>query len=276
LPEFIVIGLPASESDNVLVFPAAGHELGHSVWSKHSLAGSFKTQIENRVGAALKRNQPQFEAVFPAAKGADLDQDMFVQYIKSAIISSVGRQIEETFADFIGLLIFGDSYLCAFEYLIAPQIIGARSYEYPDMHERAATLQRVAKEKLGVIKENYSASFSPDTPFRLPHDQFICSMADEVVREMHEEIFITANRIVTEGGTDVPSQDLTASVLAAFVRGVPYDGVAALGDFINAGWSIFLQGEQKIHAQQGRSVVDYISDLVLKSAEIHEIEGLLR
>jgi hypothetical protein len=65
-------------------------------------------------------------------------------------------------------------------------------------------------------------------------------------------------------------------VLAAFVRGVPHDGSAAIGDFINAGWRVFNEGEQRIHAQQGRSVVDYISDLVLKSAEIHEIERLLR
>jgi hypothetical protein len=200
LPEFIVIGLPASESDNVLIFPAAGHELGHSIWSKHALDDSFKEQIEGRVGEALKRNQPQFEAVFPAVRGADLDQDMFVQYIKSSIVSSVGRQVEETFADFIGLLIFGESYLCAFEYLIAPQIIGARSKEYPDTQERATTLQRFARDKLNVIREHYAESFSPDTPFRLPHDQFICSMADEVVREMQEEVFLRASDIVTKGG----------------------------------------------------------------------------
>ena len=32
LPGFVFIGLPASESNNALIIPAAGHELGHTVW----------------------------------------------------------------------------------------------------------------------------------------------------------------------------------------------------------------------------------------------------
>ena len=276
LPEFIVIGLPASESDNVLIFPAAGHELGHSVWSKHGLADKFKPRIEGHVSDALRRNLQEFEAVFPDVKGADLDQDMFVQYIKSSIVYSVNRQAEETFADFIGLLLFGEGYLCAFEYLIAPQIVGARSKEYPETQERAATLQKFANDKLGVARDGYSNSFSVDTPFRLPHDTFICSIADQVVRELHEEIYSSANGIVTHSGINLPSADGTAAVLGAFIRGVPYDDSVALGDLINAAWHVFHSGEQENHRQQGHGFADFISDLVLKSAEIHEISRLLK
>lgn len=32
LPDFIIIGMPATETENVLVFPAAAHEVGHSIW----------------------------------------------------------------------------------------------------------------------------------------------------------------------------------------------------------------------------------------------------
>ena len=32
LPEFIFIGIPASECQNPLILPLAGHELGHVVW----------------------------------------------------------------------------------------------------------------------------------------------------------------------------------------------------------------------------------------------------
>ncbi len=276
LPEFIVIGLPATESDNVLIFPSAGHELGHSIWSKHKLPEMFKPKIEGHVNDALMRNRPELEAVFPDAKGADLDQDMFVQYIKSEIISSVETQTEECFADFVGLLLFGEGYLCAFEYLIAPQMEGARSKKYPDTKERAEMLEKFAQAKLDVNRGDYAKAFSADTPFRFPHDKFICKVADEVVRELHEDLFVSANTIVTEAGVDLPTTEKTAAVFGTFSKGVPYDGAAAVGDFINAGWRVFYEGEQKIHTQQGRSLVDYISDLILKSAENHEIERLLK
>jgi hypothetical protein len=53
LPEFIVIGLPASESDNILVFPAAGHELGHSLWRKEQMHTDIGPGAEHEVGTVL-------------------------------------------------------------------------------------------------------------------------------------------------------------------------------------------------------------------------------
>ena len=41
LPGFVLIGLPAPESSNPLLVPLAGHELGHSLWSKLDSQGSW-------------------------------------------------------------------------------------------------------------------------------------------------------------------------------------------------------------------------------------------
>ena len=49
LPNFVIIGLPASESDNTLVFPVAGHELGHSIWLKEKLQSKFQPILSKRV-----------------------------------------------------------------------------------------------------------------------------------------------------------------------------------------------------------------------------------
>lgn len=57
LPDFIIIGLPAPESDNVLVFPAAGHELGHSVWSKKALMDSTRELARQKIDTAFIANQ---------------------------------------------------------------------------------------------------------------------------------------------------------------------------------------------------------------------------
>src|SRR5258708_1445850 len=37
LQNFVLIGLPASEAENPLLVPLAGHELGHSVWRRRNL-----------------------------------------------------------------------------------------------------------------------------------------------------------------------------------------------------------------------------------------------
>lgn len=276
LPQFIVIGLPASESDNVLVFPTAGHELGHSVWSKHSVADQFKSRIEQEVAEAFRQNRGQFEQVFPDLKGADLDQDMFVQHIKSTVFAATLSQSEETFSDFVGLLLFGESYLFAFEYLIAPQLAGGRSKEYPDTLERAQTLETFAKEKLGVEVGGFSGAFLASTPFRFPHDNFVCAMADQVLSAARESIFESARAIITNSGIPMPSNEATSSVYDAFARGVPYDDSASLGDLVNAGWRVFRAGDQQLHANQGHTLIEYTSDLILKSAEIHEIRRLLQ
>ena len=49
LPNFVVIGLPASESFNSLIIPAAGHELGHSVWRTGNYDRKFLTKVKKRI-----------------------------------------------------------------------------------------------------------------------------------------------------------------------------------------------------------------------------------
>lgn len=49
LPDFIIIGLPATESSNVLVFPSAAHEMGHSIWLKRDLSEKYSEKIASTV-----------------------------------------------------------------------------------------------------------------------------------------------------------------------------------------------------------------------------------
>jgi hypothetical protein len=41
LPEFVFIGIPASECHNPLILPLAGHELGHVVWRRKGAEAEF-------------------------------------------------------------------------------------------------------------------------------------------------------------------------------------------------------------------------------------------
>lgn len=54
LPEFIFIGLPASESENPLIVPLAGHELGHVVWRRKGAKDDFDPIVADAVLAAYR------------------------------------------------------------------------------------------------------------------------------------------------------------------------------------------------------------------------------
>src|SRR4051812_25114337 len=76
LPNFVLIGLPASESDNPLIIPLAGHELGHSVWKIYDLSRRFTPAIEASILQEINASWSGFEKVFDT--GADpnnLDTD---------------------------------------------------------------------------------------------------------------------------------------------------------------------------------------------------------
>jgi len=122
----------------------------------------------------------------------------------------------------------------------------------------------------------YAEKFLPNTPFRFSHYLFDCTIADVVVQNMRGDLFAKAQAIVTMAEVLTPSKEATQRVGEAFARGVPFDDNVALGDLINAGWRLFQNREQSLHIKQGRNLVDYVSDLILKSAEIHEIGKILQ
>ena len=271
LPNFIIIGLPAPELDNVLVFPTAGHELGHSVWGKQALVDNTRDSARQKIDAAFVKNQERFEKAFPDLKDADLDQDLFVQFIKASALRSVLSQVEETFSDFIGLLLFGESYLHAFEYLVAPQLSGVRSTEYPDTVTRTRVLERYASEKLGITVPGYADAFVSEAPKRSAADIFMIEIADSVVADMLPQLFGQVDQIVMTAGVQQPSHTTTSAAARSFERGVPFDEEATIGDLVNAAWRIFRSSENVKYEQQGRLSVDNLADLVMKSIEIYEI-----
>lgn len=166
----------------------------------------------------------------------------------------------------VGIILFGESYLSAFWYLVAPQIGGGRTKDYPDTQERAETLERYARNKLQIDVSDYSKLFMPDTPFRFPHDRFICSMADKVLASLNDALFSKAQELAAVARVQMPEKHTSETVLESFKNGAPYDDAATLGDLINAAWKRYRDAEQQQKLGAKHSVVDYISDLVLKSA----------
>lgn len=175
------------------------------------------------------------------------------------------------FADFLSLLIFGESYLFAFEYLLAPALPGSRSREYPDTHKRAEYLAEYARNQLKIEAASYEGAFATQPLPSLREEQFILRSADYVLEVMLPLVFSEAKKIVDPSTIKTPDETTTSKIEKAFLMGVPYDGDASIGDLVNAAWRIFRTAPPDRYASQGRSVVDYVSDLVLKSVEIYEL-----
>jgi hypothetical protein len=60
LPEFIFIGIPASESQNPLILPLAGHELGHVVWQRKGAKQEFDPIIRTEIIRLYRDQWPRF------------------------------------------------------------------------------------------------------------------------------------------------------------------------------------------------------------------------
>src|ERR1700730_18347132 len=45
LPDFVFIGLPASESEKALLLPLAGHEFGHSLWRRNGENAAYENAM---------------------------------------------------------------------------------------------------------------------------------------------------------------------------------------------------------------------------------------
>src|SRR3546814_14740255 len=53
LPGFALVGGPAPESDNVLIVPLAGHEIGHSAWRSKQLKDQLMADLVAAIAQPL-------------------------------------------------------------------------------------------------------------------------------------------------------------------------------------------------------------------------------
>ncbi len=218
LPNFVIIGLPAPESENILIFPAAGHELGHSIWLKEKFRTKIEPSVRKEVVSAYRTNHSTFQKLFPDYAGADIETDMFAQTLVSDSVRFSLRQCEEYFSDFVGLLIFGAGYIKAYEYLLAPTFGGLRSSDYPENKIRAGTLANYA-EKMNIKIQNYEDSFVQDQRGANPYENFMLDMADAGTEAIKQQLFQMAKFHLDGRGVLAPEDEKIQEVCSYFKRG---------------------------------------------------------
>ena len=273
LPDCVLIGVPAFESSNPLLIALAGHELGHNVWNQRFLANKFDAPLRHEVMSAVKgKFWSDFVSFYPQATHATLTTDMFVQQAWLPAHTFAIRQIEEVFCDMMGLRLFGEAYLHAFAYLLAPCIPGERPATYPEISARVAYMMQGAS-KLGLaVPTDYVDSFDKQLEPANPLTKMLVAIADVAVGSLIDrsmkEAFDAAD------GSSVPQrsdQNITA-ISRDFEKVMPCEGAMPLTDIINAGWQLVHKSGLWKDVPQIRTTdrTRVLNDLVLKSCEVAE------
>ena len=280
LPEFIFIGIPASECQNPLILPLAGHELGHVVWRRKGAKQEFDALIRTQVLALYRDNWERFCTLFsidPSIGSDKLETNRLMTRLWGHSYRIAQRQLEEVFCDFLGLFVFGRSYLYSFRYLLAPSLGHTRAVEYPRLTDRARYLMFLF-ERLGQAQfGGYAEAFSEQDPTLSPNDQFILEMADKSTENLYKKLYDMVQKYrgnadcFTKGAAEEGDAYQYLSSL------VPVTTTHSVAATVNAAWDRRLALEKwdilkevANGAERRNDKLRVLRDLVLKSFEVYE------
>lgn len=277
LKNFVFIGFPATESSNPLVLPLAGHELGHSIWIKNNLESDFTTPITESILENIRKNKwPEFKALFPGTskKPEELGQGVFDLSATAPSTAWALYQVQESFCDFLGLKLFGFSFLYAFAHLLAP---GGRSrvHYYPSLPTRVANLVTSANKYSVIVPPGFDdmATNYPTPSDWTVRETFLVSLADDALSSNIDSIIdlaeIEAGKAKDQFPKDGEDMDIVKKCLAI---GVPCEKSGNLPNILNAAW--LLQSDDSLWkvSPNIENKNSLLRELVLKSIEILEFE----
>lgn len=259
------------------MIPLAGHELGHWIWRHQSLENHIFTPLQEHVLNFYRDEWNRFQRLFWDKDIGDLQTDTAIRDIWTISFTYSVRQCEEVFADFIGLRLFGESYLHSFEYLLAPFTGEPRSRDYPDMRMRAEFLLKAAARFSISTPDRYVQRFDDSPGVPDPADEFILQASDAATRESVDQILSLVQSIGDTSNFPHLSGEKSHACLDRIRLGVPAEEVDYIGDIVNAGWLAY-RDETIIPVSQigERRRVDVLNELLLKSIEVAEVEATIK
>lgn len=277
LPGFVLIGLPASESSNPLLLPAAGHELGHAFWQQHNMAQAYSDQIKSFVvKRVLGERWKDYVLCFPRSQKTDLtDDSLFAPTTLILTYSWALCQAEEIFCDVFGLRIFGQSFLHSLAYLIFPGSSDYRSPLYPTLSTRVSYLKKASAEWGINVPEGFTPpSFASETVSTPPTTMFLLSLADEATAHVAPSLIALADKQVSERGISQVDRDSVLALCQDFrVRLAPPTRRFSLPEICNAGWTCALEPNlwAKVKQLKPGDKNRVLKDLMWKSMEVSEV-----
>lgn len=261
LPGVVLIGSPAPESENALIVPLAGHEIGHSAWRLRSAEDEFTGSLFLAVDKAI---------LAKGNTGGDQEDDLVTRssagVLRDRCADLALHQLEEVYCDLVGLYLFGPAYLYAFDYLLGPG--GAdRSLDYPSDAQRMAILANAADE-LGIYVDPALRDRWTRATCIVDHRR-LASIADEAVATLIDDLKIHVLTFMRELDLEPPTAAGIDRVYAAFASHQPYADLATLGEIVSAGWK-YLRSQGDLAEEGQRVTFKVLCDLIWKTIEVTE------
>lgn len=246
LKSFVLIGMPGSEVGNPLIMPLAGHELGHAVWRNHSIGGAVNTTLQYHVNSSYTREMKTFKRLFPEYRENDLHRKELLPESQALSVVYANFQAEKLFCDMFGYALFGESYLRAFAYILAPGDGRGPSPKYPTHKTRVDTLREIAEAE-GIMLPRLSELHLSDEAHRgSPSNRFIVSMAESSVSQIKKGLWQRVDDIIKTNNLCRPSESMALKHLREMRMGIPAHKPRCLGDIVNAGWLHFRQLQESV------------------------------
>ncbi len=275
LPGFLFIGLPVFESSNPLLIPLIGHEMGHLIWNmKNKDALSRKAQ--HYVLESIINRWDDYSRLYGLTEKSQLTDDIFGRETWQHALKWALEQTKEIYCDFIGLSIFGYSFLCAFAYLLSPRFSGSRSELYPNLKERAEYLTLAAEKYDIKIPADYLEMFENFSgPSSSEKDMLLLTVADEAVQKIVPELIHQVDEFIRSTKIILPSKEERDRIYKRFLRVIPAEQCKSIADILNAAWKAYEQPDfWKDKPQMANNRDKVLKELVLKNIEIFEIEQI--
>jgi hypothetical protein len=279
LHDFALIGLPAPESSNPFLIPLYGHELGHLVWIRHNMEQEMRPKLTENIVTIIQSKWDDYLKAFPhlaeITQKDEIKTNMFaVQSWGPAAVWSL-KQAEESFSDFVGLYVFGSSFLHAFAYLISPSAFRVRRMDYPNTKTRVANLLRAAHSYKITIDPDYESLFENSSEPQ--SDKFLLPIADEAFWGVVDELIEKVKNIVDASSFNqsLKEEKEEDRIYERLKKVVPAEGCKTLPDILNAAWRAYNEPEfWREFPEIMQKKDDVLKELVLKNIEVYEIEHI--
>ena len=290
------------------------------MWEReHVEAKLLRVEYTQKIAEFLVKNQSQISRF-----GVDLagEQDvrkaqerMETEKPPNALWAEMGemvdRQMEEFFCDFVGLYLFGDSFLYAFAYFLCPDFPGERSPKYPRINSRVAQLIKArgrfaAKwtEEIYALPADVTDLFEEKPPDEISRDArqrrgavnpLIWEGVDQIALDMTGrllDIIIEFGERPNWASLRNFSQTERTAVREHFYWAVPAEKAGSLANVLNAAWdveraqdfwdnhpSLQADADDKADQEKMRKIAlrrqEALQDLVLKNIEVLEYKDIL-
>lgn len=284
LPGYVLIGFPASESENPLLIPLAGHEFGHCAWGNHNMDGVLRPKAEVAIRQELLDHRlDEFSALYsnlyrkeditrlagtPGLFGA-------VPELRYACDLAI-KQAEEVFCDFFGLRLFAESYLYAHALLIAPKTGVGRSLAYPNVELRVKYLTRAATAFGVTVPQEYEEVFEDDSVRPDKAAMLYVVLADSGSTALVDDLIISVQKFISSDMAPMRDSDVVKEISECFRNMVPAPNPVSLADITNSAWVCYLEkdlwkeGYRNLAADRKKRDRVF-RDLVLKTVQVLEI-----